>query len=407
MASTPTITACASACSPGTTASTITVTARDQFGNLLVGAAVRDSASPVTGNVATASASTDGSGAFASTFFSTKAEAKTVAARINGVAVTQTAPVTVSPTVVDLALSSINASLPSITACASSCSTFASTASTITVTVVDTFSNPIPGASISYFQTGSNNTVTPLSGSTDVNGVFTSTLSSTTAETKSLYGYDSPFGYVANTTPVNVVVNPAAASSIAISSGNGQTARVGLGVVTKPTAVVRDAFGNPVPGVLVTFAGLTGGGSASGTSVSTNASGLATLGSWTLGGTTADDGIGRMANTIGASASGTGTATFTDYGIYTWSGDASPLISTGSVCAGCHAWTYAGIVNVTSSCGTLKYVVPSNAGTSYIYNKISTSTPSCGSEMPAGGPFYSAAQLKIVRAWINNGAQNN
>lgn len=406
-ATTSTITACAASCSPGTTATTITVTARDQFGNVISGAAVRDSGNPATGNNATAAGATNGSGAFASTFFSTKAEAKTVAARINGVAVAQTAAVTVAPTVVDLALSTITASLPSITACSTSCSTFSSTASTITVTVVDTFSNPIPGAAISYFLTGSTNTITPSSGSSDVNGVFTSAFSSTTAESKLIYGYDSPFGYVANTTPVSVTVNPGAASSIAISSGNGQSARVGTGVGTKPTAVVRDAFSNPVPGVLVTFAGLTGGGSAGGTSVSTNASGLATLGSWTLGGTAADDGLGRMANTIGASASGTGTATFTDYGIFTWSGDASPLISTGSVCAGCHAWTYAGIVNVTSSCGTLKYVVASSAGTSYMYNKISTATPSCGSEMPLGGPFYSAAQLKIVRAWINNGALNN
>jgi hypothetical protein len=186
--------------------------------------------------------------------------------------------------------------------------------------------------------------------------------------------------------------------------------------VTRPTAVVLDGFGNPVPGVLVTFSGLTGGGSAGGTSVSTNAGGLATLGSWTMGNTAGDDALGRFSNTIGASASGTGTATVTDYGIFTWAGDAAPLISTASGCNGCHYanWTVSpntivGVASHTNSapyvCQGYTLVTSGSAGASLMYLKLAGAP--CGSQMPLGGPVFSAANLQKVRAWINNGALNN
>jgi hypothetical protein len=46
---------------------------------------------------------------------------------------------------------------------------------------------------------------------------------------------------------------------------------------------VKDANGNPKPDVSVTFAVASGGGSVTGATVNTNASGIATVGSWTLG----------------------------------------------------------------------------------------------------------------------------
>jgi alpha-tubulin suppressor-like RCC1 family protein len=46
--------------------------------------------------------------------------------------------------------------------------------------------------------------------------------------------------------------------------------------------VVKDASGNPVPDVAVTFTGTSGGGTLTGASQSTNSSGVATLGGWTL-----------------------------------------------------------------------------------------------------------------------------
>ncbi len=67
---------------------------------------------------------------------------------------------------------------------------------------------------------------------------------------------------------------------------------------------VADAFGNPLQNVLVTFAVASGGGSVTGGLANTNASGIATVGSWKLGGT-----IG--ANTLTATAGSLTAVTFT------------------------------------------------------------------------------------------------
>jgi hypothetical protein len=65
--------------------------------------------------------------------------------------------------------------------------------------------------------------------------------------------------------------------------GNGQRAKFGTNVEIAPAVQLLDADGNPVAGRTVTFAVLTGGGSVTGASAVTNASGVAAVGSWTLG----------------------------------------------------------------------------------------------------------------------------
>ena len=72
-------------------------------------------------------------------------------------------------------------------------------------------------------------------------------------------------------------------AQMAINAGNSQTAAVGTAVATAPSVIVRDPLNNPVSGVTVTFAVASGGGSITGGSATTNASGIATVGSWTLG----------------------------------------------------------------------------------------------------------------------------
>src|SRR5205807_1256090 len=73
------------------------------------------------------------------------------------------------------------------------------------------------------------------------------------------------------------------AGSMVVNVGQGQNATVNTNVGTAPSVVVSDAHGNPVSGTSVTFAIGSGGGSISGGSATTNASGIATVGSWTLG----------------------------------------------------------------------------------------------------------------------------
>ncbi len=85
---------------------------------------------------------------------------------------------------------------------------------------------------------------------------------------------------------------PGAAASVAVVSGSGQTAAVASGFTAPLVAVVEDAFGNPVPGVTVTFAAPTSGASATLTGspavtgadgrASVTAAANATIGSYTV-----------------------------------------------------------------------------------------------------------------------------
>ena len=93
-------------------------------------------------------------------------------------------------------------------------------------------------------------------------------------------------------------ISHAAASQIAVAAGDHQGATAGSAVAIPPAVIVRDPFGNPVPGVGVVFAVTSGDGSLIGTNpITTDGSGLAAIGGWTLG---AVPGV----NTLTATATG-------------------------------------------------------------------------------------------------------
>src|SRR5579864_7851149 len=82
----------------------------------------------------------------------------------------------------------------------------------------------------------------------------------------------------------SVTVTTGAATQIAANSITTQSATAGAAVSAPPSVIVRDASLNPVPDVAVTFAVTAGGGVIRpATPVSTGASGIAALTSWTLG----------------------------------------------------------------------------------------------------------------------------
>jgi hypothetical protein len=99
------------------------------------------------------------------------------------------------------------------------------------------------------------------------------------------------------------------AALIAINAGNNQNATAGTIVAIAPSVKVTDANGNVVSGATVTFAIASGGGTVTGASATTNASGIATVGSWTLGSTAGS-------NTLNATLSGVSgqSVTFTATG---------------------------------------------------------------------------------------------
>src|SRR5206468_10288515 len=99
------------------------------------------------------------------------------------------------------------------------------------------------------------------------------------------------------------------AAAIAANSPTTQSAPAGSAVGSPPSVIVHDGSGNPVQGVTVTFAPAAGSGSVTGGTQTTNGSGIATVGSWTLNTT-----VGT--NTLTATSSGlTGSpVTFTAEG---------------------------------------------------------------------------------------------
>ncbi|MDP9149433.1 MAG: hypothetical protein M3O36_05775 [Myxococcota bacterium] len=52
-------------------------------------------------------------------------------------------------------------------------------------------------------------------------------------------------------------------------------------------------------------------------------------------------------------------------------------------------------------------VVPGMATASLLYNKVSVATPRCGMRMPRGAAPLPAADVMLIRSWINAGALND
>jgi len=152
-----------------------------------------------------------------------------------------------------------------------------------TVRVLDDQSNPVAGVTVTF---------AVASGGGFVTGAVV---------TSSGSGDASPSGWTLGTTAGSnqlratvTGISPAtlsatgvagAAASVVAAGGDGQSATVSTAVSTAPTVRVEDAHANPVSGVAVTFAVTGGGGGATGIDQTTDASGLASVGSWTLGAT--------------------------------------------------------------------------------------------------------------------------
>jgi adhesin/invasin len=220
----------------GTAATTLTATVRDVHGNLVPGVAVTFT-STGTGNTFTpASSTTSASGVASSAMRSTVAESKTVTASFSGgsasTAVTFTAGAAVSAT------STLSASPTSFAA---------GDSSTVTVTLRDANGNLVSGATVVFSSTGTGNSFTPASGTTDGSGVLTSSFSSTTAEAKTL---TATFGAESVTTAVTIA---AGAPDSANSTLTASASTVVAGDGTTLTLTVRDGFGNPVPNQPVGF----------------------------------------------------------------------------------------------------------------------------------------------------------
>jgi adhesin/invasin len=227
-----------------------------------------------------------------------KAETKTITATVSGtVTVTQTASVTVT--------SAAAASLTLNAGSGQTATVGTGVATAPSVLVTDQFANPVAGVGVTFTAVSGGGTVSPTTPvTTNASGIaaVTSWTLGTTAGTNTLTA--SAPGLTGSPVTFTATGKAAAAAKIAIKDGNNQTAVMGTAVPIPPSVTVTDQYGNPVMGVSVTFVP-SSGSSVSPSTVSTDASGVAAVTSWTLG-------LLPGSYTLVATAPGTGSGvTFT------------------------------------------------------------------------------------------------
>ncbi len=167
------------------------------------------------------------------------------------------------------------------------------------VIVTDAGDNPVSGVTVNFVATTGGGSVTGGSATTNAAGIAavgswtlgtTPGNNSLTATSPAIPGASATFQAIV---PI--------AAAIAGFAGNNQTARIGTAVATPPSVIVTDATGIPVSGISVTFAVTSGGGSISGAVATTNAQGIATVGSWTLGTSLGANTLSATSGTISGS----------------------------------------------------------------------------------------------------------
>ncbi|KPK01330.1 MAG: hypothetical protein AMS20_13810, partial [Gemmatimonas sp. SG8_28] len=150
------------------------------------------------------------------------------------------------------------------------------------VRVTDTQGNPVPNVTVSFAVTQGGGTLTAATPTTEANGLA-SVGSWTLGPT---VGLNTMTATVDGLTPVQFVAlatGSGGATSMVISAGNGQTALAQTPVPIAPAVLMTDTAGAPVAGTTVVFTVTAGDGTLTGDTATSDAEGIATIGSWTLG----------------------------------------------------------------------------------------------------------------------------
>ena len=181
----------------------------------------------------------------------------------------------------------------------------------VRVRVTNVNGDPVATALVAFTVTEGGGSVSPFIDTTDANGV---------AATQWKLGPDERVNRVeaavirADSTPNPFVEDNHAEfvitsyTALSIAAGDGQSAQILSTLPQQPAVRLVDSLGNPRPGVPVQFMA-TSNGSVASTSVSTNASGVASPGAWTLGDLPGDQFLeARVADArVRLRATGTGT----------------------------------------------------------------------------------------------------
>jgi adhesin/invasin len=150
-----------------------------------------------------------------------------------------------------------------------------------TVRVVDGYADAVSGIPVTFSVTAGNGTIEGAEQTTGADGTATvgewhmGALAGTNTLTASAPGLE-PLSF-------DVTGTAGAATTLALNRGEEQAASPGSAVAEPPSVLATDIYGNPVPGVTVTFEVLSGGGSVTDPVQVTGENGAAFVGSWTLG----------------------------------------------------------------------------------------------------------------------------
>ncbi len=166
---------------------------------------------------------------------------------------------------------------------ASATNVAAGAAVTISAQLANAAGSPVPtsGRVVTWSSTGSGGLLEQSTSATDASGSASVLfLPSPIAGTSHVVTARDGSGLSGTSDPVTVVAGPPA---FVIIDGQAQYTSPGSAVPVPPTIWVIDEFGNGVPGLTIEFTITGGGGSATGTTASTDVDGVASVGSWTLG----------------------------------------------------------------------------------------------------------------------------
>ncbi len=180
------------------------------------------------------------------------------------------------------------------------------------VRIEDDAGAAVAGQSVTFAVAGGGGSVTGATATTDASG--------TAAVGSWVLGAAGAQSLTATAAGESVTGSPATFTATSVAGpaaqldkaeGDAQSATVGAAVAVAPRVRVTDALGDPVAGVGVTFAASSGGGSVTGATQTTDASGEAAVGGWVLGtaagenvltATAAGDGIAGNPATFSATA---------------------------------------------------------------------------------------------------------
>lgn len=151
------------------------------------------------------------------------------------------------------------------------------------VRVLDAADIPVPGYTVTFALASGGGSVTGGVAVTNESGYASvgSWVLGSTAGTNTLTATAGTLQGSPITFTATAIQSPPVA--IAISAGQDQRAFASTQVPVQPAVIVTDASGFGVPGVTVVFSIRSGTGSITGATAATDAGGVATLGSWTLG----------------------------------------------------------------------------------------------------------------------------